>query len=1184
MSFVNLHGHSHYSLLDGFGSPKEIVKRVKELGYPAAALTDHGVMYGLIELYKESKAAGIKPILGCELYVANRTRFDKEAKVDVKPYHLTALAETFEGYQNLLKLTSKAHLEGFYYKPRVDYGLLKTYSKGLIFLSGCLAAHLPRTILNGDEAEIRRVLEMQIEIFGKNNFYLEMQDHPLIESQGVVNEYLKKLAKEYDMKLVVTCDSHYPRPEDSEVHGIMLCIQTQTNINDPNRMRYTGDFSIRDVKDLQIAFADCPEALTNTLEIAERCNVEFEFGKNLIPKFDTPQNEPADTYLRTLAFEGLQKRFGESPVPLNYNERLEFELKTVHDMGFDTYFLIVHDFVNYAKEKGVVVGPGRGSAAGSILSWVLRITDLDPILHGLFFERFLNPERVSMPDIDIDFADNRRDEILQYVIQKYGRENVAQIITFGTMAPRAAVRDVGRALGYPYQEVDVLAKIVPPPVLGKHIPLKTSIVESPDLKHAYNTDQRAKLLLDYAMKMEGSVRHSGTHACAVVISEKNLNEYTALQYGTRGEREIVTQYSMKPIEELGLLKMDFLGLKNLTVIEQTQKIVEQTRGIKIDIEKLSLELEDAETFKLLQRAETTGVFQLESAGMRRYLKELKPTSFNDIVAMGALYRPGPMEWIPDYIKGKHNPDSVKYLDKSFKSILAPTYGVAVYQEQILQIARDFAGFSLGQADMLRKAVGKKIPALLAEQREKFVEGAVANGHAEKFAREVFEKVVEPFAGYGFNKAHAVCYGLIAYQTAYLKAHYQVEFMTALLCGDAGNTDRVVLEIKECNEMGIAVLPVSINKSFANFTPEGEKAIRFGLMAIKGVGEASIEQIVKIRESGGPFKTLEDITRRVPAQILNKKLIQAMAYSGALDEFGNRKQIAENYDEISKFAKAAQDNILIGQTDIFGLLSDNDADVGNLKLRPVARISTLQELKMEKDYLGLYVSGHPFAGLKDYLSKKGHMIGNLTKKHIGKPVKLIGLISGMKKFITKTGGHIVIFVVEDMTGKLNAVVFPKVLAQCGELSEDLIYSFTGKLEYRRNQYQLICDSAKTISLETMIQNAKEQGLFDKNNHFLGAVRFLDDILGEDEVEEELLVGNSGSADHSHEEKHENLPFLITIPDNFGTEKMLALNETLKSCKGDTPVEIFLTSSNKRIKLQFGVNLNAEFKAKVELLMN
>lgn len=1168
MSFVNLHAHSHYSLLDGFGSPAEIVNRAKELGYPAAALTDHGVGYGLIEFYKAAKAAGIKPVLGCELYVANRTRFDKEARVDVKPYHLTTLAETNEGYRNLLMLITKSNLEGFYYKPRVDYGLMKVYSKGLIVLSGCIAGHLPRTILSGNEEEMHRLVENYIDIYGKDNFFLEMQDHPLLEQQGIVNKKLKELSKHYGLGLVVTCDSHYARTQDRDAHDILLCIQTGSIVSDENRMRYTGDFSIRDVKELREVFSDTPEAIENTVKIAERCNVDFTFGVNLLPSFITPNGETADDYLKFLCKEGLKNRFEGSSVPDFYWERLEFELKTVHNMGFDAYFLIVHDFVNYAKSQKIVVGPGRGSAAGSIIAWSLRITDLDPIKHGLFFERFLNPERISMPDIDIDFADSRRDEVLEYVTKKYGRDNVAQIITFGTMAPKAAIKDVGRALGYPYAEVDKLAKTVPAPILGKQAPLKTSVVESVEMHDLYTKDPRAKVLLDYAMRLEGTVRHAGTHACAVVISDHPLTEYTPLQYGASGGTEIVTQYSMKPIEELGLLKMDFLGLKNLTVIEKAEEIIKITKSESVDINKIPLD--DLKTFELLQKADTTGVFQLESPGMKRYLKELKPTIFEDIVAMGALYRPGPMEWIPTYIKGKHDPESVQYLHPAFKSILEPTYGVAVYQEQILQISRDFAGFSLGEADILRKAVGKKIPSLLAKQREKFVEGSVKNGHKKKFAEEVFEKVIEPFAGYGFNKAHAACYGLIAYQTAYLKAHYPVEFMTALLCSDATTTDRVVLEIKECSEMGIDVLPPSVNESFTNFSIVDQKTIRFGLLAIKGIGEGAITEIINTREKDGKFKSLEDFAKRVPSHFINKKLIQALAFSGALSEFGDRNQIAENYEAVSKFAKSSQTTESDGQTNIFGALGDESHNECKMALKDFPKSTNMQCLKWEKEFLGMYVTSHPLRGLRKYISKKGHLIGTLTKKQLEKPVRIVGLVTGLRKMMTKAGGFMATFMVEDPSGKISAIMFPKNYANfANEIVEDQVVGINGRLDNRRGMCQVACDNAKILSLETMINNAKEQGSYNPEDKSDIAIRLLDDIWAD--VEAEV----------AHQKATE--PYLIKIPEKLPQEKMQALKDLLQNNQGDIPIELFLGGVNKKIKLPFGVNLTDALKQNVDSIL-
>jgi DNA polymerase III subunit alpha len=1167
MSFVNLHCHSHYSLLDGFGSPKEIILRAKELGYPAASLTDHGVTYGLIEFYEECLKAEIAPVLGCELYVARRTRLDKEARVDVKPYHLTILAENNEGYENLLELVTKANLEGFYYKPRVDYELLKLHSKGLIALSGCLQGHIPRAILDEDEVELKKIVERYLDIFGKDNFFLEVQDNPLSEEQQMINEKIKELSKEYEIGLVLTYDSHYPRSSDREVHDLLLCIQTQTTVDDENRMRYAGDYSIRDVAELKDAFKDYPNAIENTVKIAKRCKYKFNFEENLIPSFKTPNKEKPYDYLKESAKEGLKERFPGKKVPKEYSERLDYELNTVHKMGFDTYFLIVADFIRYAKEQKITVGPGRGSAAGSMLSWSLKITELDPIEYGLFFERFLNPERVSMPDIDIDFADTRRDEVLDYVVEKYGREKVAQIVTFGTMMSRAAIRDVGRALGYPYAEVDQLAKTVPPPALGKHVPLRELIKEDPDLKEVYEKNKRVKTLLDFAKKIEGTVRHVGTHACAVVISEDPLVKYTALQHGASGD-EIVTQFSAKPLEKLGLLKMDFLGLRNLTVIEKTEKIVKRTRKQDVDCGKISLE--DKKTFELFQKGDTTGVFQFESPGMKKYLKQLKPTIFDDIIAMGALYRPGPMDWIPNYIKGKHNPEKVSYLDDSFKSILANTYGVAVYQEQILQIARDFAGFSLGEADILRKAVGKKITSLLREQRDKFVKGAVKNGHKEKFAEEVFEKVIEPFAGYGFNKAHAACYGMIAYQTAYLKAHFPVEFMTSLLCSDANNTDRVVLEIKEAIEMGINVLPPSVNESFCHFTVVDQKTIRFGLLAIKGVGEGPIREMIEIRDKGGDFKSLEDFATRLPSKLINKKMIQALALSGAFDDFGDRNQIAENYEELAKFSKYSQDSLANGQTDIFGVMEDAGEKVeSHFQLKKVPELSVMDQLKMEKKFLGMYVSGHPLRGLSKYIKKKASLIGEMNKKHVNKNVAVLGLITNLKKILTRSGLYMATFVLEDSSAKVNAILFPKKYNNFVDLLvEDNLVVASGKLDKSRGSCQIFVDNMKVLSINNVIKSAKDCGAFDKKDKAGIFIRSLDDILEEQELAEK---------------PNKDEAYLIKVPNSSNAEIMESLKNILMRNKGKTPVEIHLLGTNKKIKLPFNIKLSDELDNRIKSLL-
>ncbi len=1163
MSFSNLHTHSHYSLLDGFGSPSALAKRASSLGYFGLALTDHGNTHGLIEFYKACLENNIKPILGCEIYVSPRSRFDKESSLDTKPFHLVLLAENNIGYKNILELVTIGNLEGFYYKPRIDFEVLEKHKEGLIGLSACLAGEIPRSIMKGDDKYVEEVIEKHLSIFGKNNFFLELQDHPLIEEQQIVNKKIIELSKKHNIGLVVTSDTHYPAPEDKEAHDVMLCIQTGKTIDDPDRMRYDGDFSLPKIDYLKEVFKEVPEAISNTVEISNRCNYEFQFGVNLIPSFDCPDNKSASDYLRELVFLGLKARFDKigEDIPQEYLDRVEFELSIIHKMGFDTYFLIVQDFMRFAREQKIVVGPGRGSAAGALISYCLQITNVDPIKYGLLFERFLNPERVSMPDIDIDFADTRRDEVIKYVAEKYGRENVAQILTFGTMAPRASVRDVGRALGYPYSEVDAFAKLIPPPTLGKNQAISVSVEKDPEMKKEYQNNPRAKKLYDLASRLEGSVRHTGTHACAVVISEKKLTNYTALQYGAGQKNEIVTQYSAKPLEELGLLKMDFLGLRNLTIIETACRIIKRTKGVEIDIDDIAMD--DKKTFELFQKADTTGVFQFESPGMRRYLKELKPTEFDDIFAMAALYRPGPMEWIPHYIKGKRNPKSVKYLHDSFASILSKTYGVAIYQEQILQLARDFAGFSLGQADMLRKAVGKKIPALLAEQKEKFIKGAVENGFTEDFAKEVFEKVVEPFAGYGFNKSHAVCYALIAYQTAYLKAHFPTEFMTALLTSDANNMDRVVLEIKECLEKGIEVLPPSVNESLGNFTVISDKQIRFGLLSIKGIGEGPVEELINERKKGGKFKNLADLASRINSKVLNKKFIQSASLCGALDEFGNRNVISESYEEISNFAKNLNSNKQSNQFDIFGAIDEDDENLPELELKDVVESNLMQNLKWEKELLGMFVSGHPLQGLTKYIASRGRLISSFSKKCVDKKATVVGMISELRILNTKKGDKMAVFNIEDTSAKIRAIMFPKAYAQFfSHLSLDEPVKFSGKIDFNREQFQLNVESVKKLSLNSMILSAKEASLFDESEPANLSVSYIDDLL-----EHELNTEN----DHSLVSLINN-EIHISIDKSVNTDQMKDLSTFLNDKKGEFPVIINLIDLNKSIKLSSTLDLN------------
>lgn len=1166
MSFVHLHNHSHYSILSALTKPEEYVQIAKTAGSPAVALTDSGVMYGLIEFYKAAKAAGIKSILGVEIYVAplglaNKTPENRYSS-------LVLLARNNDGYHNLLRLSTIAALEGFYYKPRVDDETLAAHSEGLIALSGSLGGAIPKAILENNLGAAKEIIEKYQKIFGKEYFFLELQHHPEIANWSIVNSKLLELSKETGAPLVAANDCHYAHPEDSEAHDVLVCVQTQKTVNDEHRFKFVGNYSMRSPEDMVEAFQFCPEAVENTLKIAEMCDVKIEFGHHQIPHFDTGDKKP-EAYLRELCEKGFEDRYGKNP-PEEAKERLEFELETIHKMGFDTYFLIVHDFIHYAKENGIVVGPGRGSAAGSIIAYCLRITELDPLKYGLLFERFLNPERISMPDIDVDFADDRRDEVLAYVTKKYGADHVAQIITFGTLAAKAAIRDSGRALGFSYSEVDAVAKKVPPAILGKYAPLEESVEHDPELSKTYKEDVNAKLILDTAIKLEGTIRQVGTHACAVIISRDPLTEHTPLQKAAGDEEGIVTQYSMKPCEELGLLKMDFLGLKNLSIIETTLGILKRTRpDVKINLAELPMD--DTKTYELLKRGETTGVFQLESAGMKRYLRELKPTEFGDLIAMVSLYRPGPMQFISTYIDGKHGKKKVTYLHPSLEAVLKETYGIAIYQEQILEIAKRFAGFSLGEADLLRRAIGKKIAKELAAQREKFIQGAVKSGNEKKLAEKIFDEVIEPFAGYGFNKSHAACYALIAYQTAYLKAHFPAEFMAALLTSDADNTDRVVVEIEECRNMGISVLPPHINESRAHFTVVDDHTIRFGLMAVKGMGEGPVREIIHVREKEGAFTNLENLAKRVPAKMLNKKSIECLAYSGTLDDLGERAQIATNYEEISNYAKNIQASLSEGQTDIFGMMSDSD--LGNLKLKSVPAADAHQRFRWEKEYLGLSVSGHPLQGMKAYIQSKGKLIGTLNEKLVDKKIKITGLITQIRRVVTKAGKYMAMGEVEDPTARVSFVLFPRAYDQFGaQLEEDHVYSFEGRLDLRGEDFQVIVDQVHLLSLESMVESAREKGIFDETDKIVGVPS---------------LKATEPESDEGKDETEEPTgPYVIELDSSLPPDVLKRLKPLLESYKGETTVEIHIPSEHslKRVKVPFGVDVaNPELQTELKKLL-
>ncbi|MFA5050544.1 MAG: DNA polymerase III subunit alpha [Patescibacteria group bacterium] len=1048
--FSHLHIHSHYSLLDGLPKIDDLIAEAKKYEMTALALTDHGVMYGVIEFYQKAKKAGLKPIIGVEAYVAPHSRLDKKSRIDEKPYHLVLLAKNQEGYKNLIKLTTIAHLEGFYYKPRIDYETLVKHSSGLIALTACLQGEIPQSIINNQLEKAEQIILKYKEIFKPGDFYLEVQSHPNSPEQEKVNKTLLKLSQKYDVPLVATNDVHYVKSEDAEIQDILLCIQTKKKKSDQNRLSMLfDDFSFRSPEKMIEDFKDYPGAIENTEKIVQACNVEIELGKIQLPHFPLPEGKTANQYLEKLCQERMANHY---PNPdKSILDRFNYELSVIEKTGFASYFLIVQDFVNWAKENKIIVGPGRGSAPGSIISYILNITDIDPIKYELIFERFLNPDRIVMPDIDLDFADTRRDEVIHYVEQKYGHDHVAQIITFGTMAARAGIRDVGRVLDIPYSFCDQLAKMIP---FGSD--LKDALDKASDLKSFYNSNVDAKKIIDIAIKLEGVCRHASKHACGVVVTPKPLNHYLPVQYDISGdEKTVISQYEMHAIENLGLLKIDFLGLKNLTVIETALKIIKKTQQKEIDINNLPVD--DKKTFTLFKKGECTGVFQLESDGMRRYLKQLKPTDLKDIIAMVALYRPGPMELIPDYIAGKHGLKTISYLHPKLEPILAKTYGVAVYQEQLLQIARDLAGFTLSEADVLRKAVGKKIPALLKEQKEKFVSGCVKNKITKETAENIFA-FIEPFAGYGFNLAHATCYAAIAYETAYLKANYPTEFMAALLTSDQNDTDRISILVEDTKKMKIEILPPDVNESFENFTVTDKNKIRFGLLAIKNIGTGIVRTIIEQRQENGAYQNLEDFLNRVQTKDLNKKSMESLIKSGAMDYFGERGQLLGNVENILEFAKQNQKDKENGQSNLFGATSVGQTM--GLKLHQVPPTEHQQKLLWERELLGLFISEHPLQEYSEILKKYSIPIGKISNNS---SVKIIGLVGKIKKIITAKKEMMLFVKMEDHTGEIEVIVFPNLYKENPNLwQENKIVSVTGRVSDKDGVPKLIAEKVKEIN--------------------------------------------------------------------------------------------------------------------------
>lgn len=1051
MKFTHLHVHSHYSLLDGLPKIDQLLDYVKELGMDSVALTDHGNLYGAVEFYKKAKEKGIKPIIGCEIYQSLERMTDKRPNIDDKRYHLVLLVKNKEGYKNLVKLLTKAYLEGFYYKPRIDEELLAQYSQGLIGLSACLAGKIPKLILAKKMEQAEKAALRYQEIFGKDNFYLDIQHHPNSKEQEIVNKGLIAISKKYNIPLVATNDVHYLKSEDADAQDILMLINTGSDPNDPERLSLKADdFSMKNPEKMIEYFKDLPEAITNSQKIADSCNFQFELGKVKLPTFEVPTGKLPDDYLTDLCFQGLEKRFGKNP-PKKVIDRLNYELSVIKQTGFASYFLIVQDFVNWAKENRIVVGPGRGSVGGSLAAFLLNITNVDPIKYNLLFERFLNPDRVSLPDIDLDFTDRRRDEVIQYVAQKYGRDKVAQIITFGTMAARAVIRDVGRALSYTYSYCDKLAKMIP---FG--LSLEQTMKRVPEFRSLYETDPEAKRLIDFAKKLEGVARHASTHACGVVISDTPLDNIVPLQHPTQNDTTIVTQYEMHSIEDLGLLKMDFLGLKNLTIIEDTLSRIYKVQGMNVDIQKIPSD--DKKTYKLLQKGETIGVFQLESGGIQRYLKQLKPNNFEDIIAMVALYRPGPMQLIPDYIARKLKKQKIEYFHPKLKPILENTFGILVYQEQIMKIAQEMAGFTLAEADVLRKAIGKKIKKLLMSQKEKFIEGMKKNQIGENIAQQIWHWI-EPFAAYSFNRSHAAAYATIAYQTAYLKTHYPAEFMAALLTSERNDIERISILIGECKKMGLEVLPPEINESFTFFSvvPKNNQ-VRFGLSAIKNVGSGIVETIVKERKSNGHYSSIQDFISRINSRDLNKKSLESLIKAGVFDKLVERNQLLFNLERLLEYSRETQQTKTNGQTGLFDEIGFNN----EISLQSAKVASEKEKLTWEKELLGLYISSHPLNSFQKALEKKVTLISKISNPFPRRKVKIGGIISEIKKIITKTGQPMLFLKLEDLSDKIEVVVFPGIIEKNPSIfQENKIVMVSGKLDSRDGVPKLICENIEEI---------------------------------------------------------------------------------------------------------------------------
>ncbi len=1119
VNFTHLHVHTEYSLLDGSNKINEYVSRVKELGMKSAAITDHGVMFGCIDFYKAAKAAGIKPILGCEVYVAPGSRFDKEkGKEEDRYYHLVLLAETQEGYQNLIKIVSYGFVDGFYYKPRVDMELLEQYHEGIIALSACLAGEVARNLARGFYEEGKEAALRYEKIFGKGNFFLELQDHGIPE-QRQVNHELIRMSRETGIELVATNDVHYTYSSDAEAHDILLCVQTGKSLKDENRMRYEGgQYYVKSEEEMRRLFPYAPEAIENTGKIAERCNVEIEFGVTKLPKFDVPNGYTAWEYLNKLCFEGLDMRYTDNKEELK--KRLNYELGVIKDMGYVDYFLIVWDFIRYAREHGIMVGPGRGSAAGSLVSYTLGITKLDPIKYDLLFERFLNPERVSMPDIDVDFCFERRQEVIDYVVEKYGKDQVVQIVTFGTMAARGVIKDVGRVMDVPYVQCDTIAKMIPQEL---NITIDKAMKANPELKKIYETDETVRKLIDMSRRLEGLPRHTSMHAAGVVISQKPVMEYVPLSRGSDGS--LVTQFTMTTLEELGLLKMDFLGLRTLTVIQNAEKLVRRDKGIELDMDKI--DYEDKKVYGMLGAGKTEGVFQLESTGMKNFMKELKPGNLEDIIAGLSLYRPGPMDFIPQYIKGKNNPDEIHYDCPELEPILKATYGCIVYQEQVMQIVRSLGGYTLGRSDLVRRAMSKKKASVMEKERQNFVygneeegvPGCIHRGISEKTANKIYDDMID-FAKYAFNKSHAAAYAVVSYQTAFLKYYYPVEYMAALMTSVIHNPSKVAEYILSSRKMQIEILPPDINFGESEFSAD-HGAIRYGLSAIKSLGAPMIRAIVEERNENGKYQSLRDFIERMSGRELNKRAIENLIKAGALDQVaGNRRQKLMVYAEIVDAVNQEKKNAMTGQMSLFDLISDEEKEAYEIQMPKVEEYSKEELLSFEKEVLGVYISGHPLEEYEERWRK------NITARTVdfqideelgtskagdGEIAVIGGIITNKTVKYTRNNKVMAFLTIEDLVGTVEVVVFPN--------------------DYEKNVQKMEEDSKVFI-------RGKVQGDADKASKLI-----CEKIYSFDDVPKELWVQFETKEDYLTEENE----FLKLLSGSRGTDRVIIYVRTPKSIK-------------------------------------